>query len=39
MKPPDLAGMSGQIGLNELPRAFETLKSGNAVGRFVVRLD
>jgi acrylyl-CoA reductase (NADPH) len=39
MKPPDLAGMIGQIGLNELPRAFETLKSGNAVGRFVVRLD
>jgi NADPH2:quinone reductase len=36
MKPASLGSIVQPIGLAELPRAFETLKSGNARGRFVV---
>jgi NADPH2:quinone reductase len=35
---PNLAGVVTEIGLDDLPRAFETLRAGNARGRFVVRL-
>jgi acrylyl-CoA reductase (NADPH) len=38
MKPPDLDGIITEIGLDGLPAAFETLRGGNARGRYVVRL-
>jgi NADPH2:quinone reductase len=38
MKPATLASIVRQIDLSALPEAFETLKAGNARGRFVVRL-
>ena len=39
MKPPQLASIGREIGLDGLPEAFETLINGNARGRFVVALD
>ena len=39
MKPPHLASIGREIGLDGLPEAFETLINGNARGRFVVALD
>ncbi len=38
MKPANLKASVREIGLADLPDAFETLKSGSARGRFVVRL-
>ncbi len=38
MKPAHLSIMSHEIGLEELPAAFETLLTGRARGRFVVRV-
>lgn len=38
MKPPDLGTVTTQIDLDALPQAFDTLKAGNARGRFVVSL-
>jgi NADPH:quinone reductase-like Zn-dependent oxidoreductase len=35
----DLSSIVREIALNELPEAFATLASGQARGRFVVRLD
>lgn len=39
MRPRDLEAVVTEIGLEDLPRAFETLRNGNAIGRFVVRLE
>jgi acrylyl-CoA reductase (NADPH) len=38
MKPAGLDAIVTEIGLDDLPAAFETLRVGNARGRFVVRL-
>jgi acetyl-CoA synthetase len=38
MKPPALGLMVTEIGLDDLPRAFETLMKGEARGRFVVKI-
>jgi NADPH2:quinone reductase len=38
LKPPGLLSMVTEIGLDDLPSAFATLRAGNARGRFVVRL-
>jgi putative YhdH/YhfP family quinone oxidoreductase len=38
MKPAGLDGIVTEIGLDGLPAAFETLRGGNARGRYVVRL-
>lgn len=38
MKPANLMTMVTEIGLDDLPSAFATLRGGNARGRFVVRL-
>ncbi len=38
LKPPHLEQTTTEIGLNDLPRAFETLLAGEARGRFVVRI-
>jgi D-arabinose 1-dehydrogenase-like Zn-dependent alcohol dehydrogenase len=38
MRPANLKTSVKEIGLPDLPDAFETLKSGAARGRFVVRL-
>jgi hypothetical protein len=38
MKPRALSAMVTEIGLDDLPRAFETLIAGAARGRFVVKL-
>ena len=38
MKPVALGTIVREIGLEQLPDAFATLKAGNATGRFVVRL-
>jgi acrylyl-CoA reductase (NADPH) len=39
MKPDNLKSIVHEIDLSELPQAFETLKTGNARGRFVVKLE
>jgi acrylyl-CoA reductase (NADPH) len=39
MKPPQLASIAREIGLDGLPEAFDTLITGNARGRFVVAVD
>ena len=39
MKPPQLASIAREITLDGLPGAFETLLTGQARGRFVVKLD
>jgi acrylyl-CoA reductase (NADPH) len=39
MKPTKLTTVINEIELEQLPEAFETLKAGQARGRFVVRLD
>jgi NADPH:quinone reductase-like Zn-dependent oxidoreductase len=38
MKPKALSAMVTEIGLDDLPRAFDTLIKGAARGRFVVKL-
>ena len=38
MKPPQLASIAREITLDGLPAAFETLRNGQARGRFVVKL-